>query len=292
MNNFILILLAYTVFSCQPSDRHPVSPEAGAPSPFTYDLAKPQRQWTLPPALDEISGNFWLDSTHHLVIEDLRPSLYVISLGEKAVIEKEIIYKKDTAKKFDIEDITAIGNTAYALRSHGVIYKIENWRATTKFTKIETFLSKENNPEGLCYDPVSGNLLIACKGVSGMESEKKSARVVYMFDTRVDTLIATPFMVIRRSKLREMGGADMEFNPSAIAVHPVTHEIYILSTRGSKCLARFSREGELLSIQFIDANLMPQPEGMCFSPSGTLYISSEGKDSRGKICEFVPAKKG
>ena len=79
----------------------------------------------------------------------------------------------------------------------------------------------------------------------------------------------------------------LEFNPSAIAVHPVTHDIYLLSTRDNKCMAVYSHQGILKAFQYIDAELMPQPEGICFSPDGKLYISSEGKKGEpGNLFEF------
>ena len=41
------------------------------------------------------------------------------------------------------------------------------------------------------------------------------------------------------------------------------------------------------AVQFIDKELMPQPEGICFSPEGKLYISSEGKKGEpGNLFEF------
>ena len=80
----------------------------------------------------------------------------------------------------------------------------------------------------------------------------------------------------------------LEFFPSAIAVHPFTHDIYILSTKDNKCMARYDYKGKLLSHQFIDKELMPQPEGICFSPEGTLYISTQGRHGKAAaIFEYV-----
>jgi hypothetical protein len=42
-------------------------------------------------------------------------------------------------------------------------------------------------------------------------------------------------------------------------------------------MARYSHDGQMLSMDFIDKDMMLQPEGICFAPDGTLYISSEGK---------------
>ena len=52
-------------------------------------------------------------------------------------------------------------------------------------------------------------------------------------------------------------------------------------------MAVFSHDGVLKSYQTIDKEMMPQPEGICFSPDGKLYISSEGKKGEpGNLFEF------
>ena len=82
----------------------------------------------------------------------------------------------------------------------------------------------------------------------------------------------------------------LNFNPSAIAVHPVTHDVYLFQ-REIISAWQFSPTMVILkSFQFIDKDLMPQPEGICFSPEGKLYISSEGKKGEpGNLFEFDPS---
>ena len=247
--------------------------------PMLYDLAHPQRKWRLPEELLEISGNSFIDSNHLLVIEDLRPNLYLINLKDTAAtIEKKIPFKDDpSGKKFDVEDVVLVDNTAYALWSHGSIYKITDWQSKPQVKEIKTFLSKENNTEGICYDPVTKNILIACKNNAGEEDEKKSTRGIYQFNMANDSVSETPFMLIHKKDFKAVTGEKINLYPSAIAVHPITHDIYILSTKETKCLAVFSHDGTLKNFQLIDRNILLQPEGMCFAPNGTLYISSEGK---------------
>jgi uncharacterized protein YjiK len=228
--------LALSFYSCKPNNNiknnNPVivklppnnssanSTPAGKGT-FNYDLKTPDRTWKLPAPLVEVSGNTWLDKDHLILIEDLNPDLYLIKIDDKnATLEKTIPFQKDDKDKFDIEDVCMVGDKVYALWSHGSLFEINNWNANPDVTEINTGLTKKNNTEGLCYDPV-------------------------------------------------------------------THEIYLLSTRDNKCMAVFNREGSLLSFQFIDKDLMPQPEGICFSPEGKLYISSEGKKGDpGNLFEF------
>ncbi len=257
-------------------------------SDFNYDLKKPTQSWRLPSELVEVSGNTWVDKDHLILIEDTRPDLYLIKLeGKKAILEKKIPFQNDTKKKFDIEDVTLVDNVVYALWSHGVLFKISNWQSKPDVLPIATSLSKENNTEGLCYDPVTKKLLIACKDASGLEGEKKSAKAVYLFDMASQKLEADPFLKIEEKDFKALVGDKIKMNPSAIAVHPKTHDVYILSTRDTKCMAVFDRDGRLKSFQFIDEEMMPQPEGICFSPEGILYISSEGKKGEpGNLFQF------
>ena len=75
------------------------------------------------------------------------------------------------------------------------------------------------------------------------------------------------------------------FRPSAIAIHPLTDEIYITSSVG-KLLVVLDREGLISDVHALNPALFRQPEGICFSPEGDLYISNEGKEGKGYILKF------
>jgi uncharacterized protein YjiK len=155
------------------------------------------------------------------------------------------------------------------------------------YKRFQLFYPKKNNTEGLCYDPVTKKLLIANKDDSGLKNEKKSTKAVYSFDMASQKLDVNPFLIIKEKDFETIAGDKIKFNPSAIAVHPKTNDIYILSTRDTKCMAVFSRDGKLKSFKLIDEDLMPQPEGICFSSEGVLYISSEGKKGEpGNLFQF------
>ena len=243
-----------------------------------YDLSNPQQKWVLPNELLEISGNTWIDNNHLLVIEDLHPNLYYLRLDKDVpTIEKTIPFETASDKKVDIEDVTSYGNAIYALWSHGVIYKVTNWNTNPVTKELPTSLDKKNNTEGICADPTTGDLLIACKNESGIEDAKKSSRAIYEFDLSKEKLKDNPFLVLTKKDLKEAVGEKLEFNPSGIAIHPTTNDIYILSTKGTKGLLQYTHDGKFKSFQPINEDLMPQPEGICFAPDGKLYISTEGK---------------
>ena len=290
-----LLLTVPLFFSCHNSHTDNTSTDKiqtipKTPENYSYALDKPDRTRKLPDALAEVSGNTWMDSAHLILIEDLHPNLYFVKLTDTAaVLEKTVSFEQTDKEKTDIEDVAYTGDAVYALWSHGVLFKITDWESKPTIQTIETGLDKKNNTEGLCFDPVSKYLLIACKDDAGEDDEKKSDKGIYQFDPVASKLISPPFMTIRKKDFKELTGEKLKFNPSAIAVHPITHDIYILTTRDNKGLAVFTHEGVLKSYQPMDKLLMPQPEGICFSASGIMYISSEGKKGEsGNLFEFSP----
>jgi uncharacterized protein YjiK len=257
---------------------HPKDSSVSAKRGIQYDLSKPQKKWVLSDTLSEISGIVWLDDSHLLAIEDLRPNLYLLNLQDSATIQKTVQFRDMSKDKFDIEDVAVIGTTAFALWSHGSIYRVDNWEGDKKVKEFETPLSKKNNTEGLCFDPVSKQLLIACKDDAGVTDEKKSTRAVYSYDLSKDKMIDTPKFLIEKKDF-EKSDEKIDFNPSAIAVHPITHDIYMLSTKDSKCVARYSYDGQFMGVEVFDKTMLPQPEGLCFAPDGTMYVSTEAKNN-------------
>lgn len=257
-----------------------------------YKLTDPDEEWKLPEDLVEVSGNTWVDDNHLILIEDLHPELYLIQLnGDKADLEKKIPFAETEKDKYDIEDVVLTGNVVYALYSHGTIFRVDGWNGTSPKTEtFKTFLKKENNAEGLCYDPVSKKLLVACKEDPGIKGADKFTKAIYSFDPAKGKMDKDPFMVITEDMFKSLNDDKLDFYPSAIGVHPLTNDIYILSTKDTKCLAVFSHDGKKLkSFQYIDKDLMPQPEGICFAPDGTMYISSEGKKGDpGNLFRFKP----
>ena len=253
---------------------------------FSYDLKKPTHSWVLPSELVEVSGNTWMDKNHLILIEDLNPNLYYVKFDDKtATLEKTVPFAETEKDKVDIEDVTIVDNVVYALWSHGALYKITNWQNKPEVEKIKTGLSKDNNTEGLCFDPVTKLLLIALKDNPGTGDDSEKA--VYSFNVEKSQLSEKPFMVIHPKDFKPITGNDLSFNPSAIALHPITHDIYMLTTRDNKGMAVFTHDGVLKSYQSIDKELMEQPEGMCFNPQGKLIISSQGKKGDpGNVFEF------
>ncbi|HKC37070.1 MAG TPA: SdiA-regulated domain-containing protein [Chitinophagaceae bacterium] len=246
-----------------------------------YDLLHPTGKWVLSDSLSEISGIGFLKNERLLAIEDIHPILYELKLGDStAVIVNKIEFRETDKEKFDFEDLAVVRDTVYALWSHGAIFKIVKRKKGVTSERTKTWLKKENNTEGLAYDPVSDNLLVACKDETGLEDVKKSTRAIFEFDTKADSLKPDPFMLINKSDFENVAGEKIDFYPAAIAVHPVTHDIFIISTKDTKCIAQFTHDGKLKAFDYLDKEMLPQPEGICFDTKGNLYISTEARHGK------------
>src|SRR5689334_3809603 len=106
---YSLPVAALIIFSCNSNssantkkgDTTVTAEKGTAEASFSYDLAKPEKKWTLPDDLLEVSGITWIDNNHLLAIEDLRPNLYLLNLDKNAQIEKTIPFHETSKEKFD-----------------------------------------------------------------------------------------------------------------------------------------------------------------------------------------------
>ncbi len=65
--------------------------------------------------------------------------------------------------------------------------------------------------------------------------------------------------------------------------------IYLVSHAGKQLLV-YDEEKRIKAFIPLDKSLFKQPEGICFSPEGTLFISNESQGGRGNILTFKPTK--
>jgi uncharacterized protein YjiK len=258
----------------------------------------------MPASLEEISGISWTGKGTLACIQDEDGIVYCYSLEDEKVIS-EVKFGKDG----DYEDIAIVKNTAYVLKSNGHIFRIKNFKKDEiKVKRYKTLLSKKNDAEGMVYNSSQNRLLIACKGSPSIEKGNpyEGYRAVYAFDLETKQLLEEPVYLIDLRKVdgyRDQGKFTQfssklakilgitdpygNFRPSGMAIHPLTDEFYVISSVG-KLLIVLDKEGYILGVQALNPNLFRQPEGICFSPDGDLYISNEGRGGKGYVLKFNP----
>ena len=248
---------------------------------FPYKLNLPDQTWKLPHSLFEISGLSFVDDNRLACVQDEKGIIYLFSLTD-GKIESEIVFGDNG----DYEGIEIVEKDAWVLQSKGSLIRVTDYqqKGAPVVKKYPTALSGKNDTEGLAYDPVSKSLLIACKEQPFTEGPiREDYRSVYSFSLESGLLQPEPFLLISVDSLR----STKNFKPSGIAIHPATGHIYIMGSVG-KLLLVYDRNKELLAIVKLSPQLFPKPEGICFSPDGTLYISSEGAGGSGTILKFKP----
>lgn len=260
---------------------------------FPYDLRYPAQQFVLPDELREVSGLAFFDNNTLICIQDEKGKLFFYDLTEKK-ITKQVKFWDDG----DFEDITLVDNVVYALRSDGLIVEIENFtlREKVKATKHWTSLSLKNDCEGMCYDSATNSLMVALKELTGIrESENHQGfKAIYSFDLNTKQLSEKPVYLIEISSLHipekypsksKKETDEVQFKPSAIAIHPTTNEIYVLASVGKKLIV-INRNGKVIYKTSLDKKLFLQPEGITFAPDGTLFIANESSEGSGKLLKF------
>ncbi|MEO0733926.1 MAG: SdiA-regulated domain-containing protein, partial [Bacteroidota bacterium] len=245
---------------------------------FAFDFDQADRIVTLPNDLQEISGLApWRQDHEVLAIQDEDGEIFVVNATSGKVI-RSFKFGKDR----DYEGIARHKDTLYVLERDGDIHRVNYREGLNKVDseKIETDFSYRNDTEGICYDPVTGNLLIVPKEeeLNPQESDV-SRRGVYSFDLTSHRLYPQPIGYVDEYAVGEaIFGSRKPYHikPSGVAVDPITEDLYVLASVG-KIMVVIDRESEIKHIELLREKVFGQPEGITFNASGDLYISSEGR---------------
>ncbi|NQZ74809.1 MAG: SdiA-regulated domain-containing protein [Ekhidna sp.] len=255
-----------------------------------YDLKKPTQKYFMPYVLEEISGLTFLPPNSVLAVDDESGKIFQYDFSEKNIIHS-IAFNKSG----DYEGVELVEDTVYVLKSEGDVFRFPfGQEKKTLAIKEENLLSAKNDTEGLGFNPKTKQLIIACKEKGGIGEAKLKGRAFYTMDISSLEIGENPDFVIGPNELIGFWSSNrpyqyekerVKFKPSAIAVHPTSGHYYILSSVG-KLLIVTSSKGEILATYPISPRVLGQPEGICFSPKGDLYISSEGEGDRGYVLKF------
>jgi uncharacterized protein YjiK len=272
----LLILLFGTLFlyACEPKkQKQGENTETKfQPIPIPYHLEMEGERYDLPKKLKEISGLSYYKNNQLACVNDEDGKVFIYDLTKKEVVEK-IPFGKDG----DYEGIEVVDNEVFILKSNGKIngFKIgEAYERTIDCTDPDVI-----EYEGLGYDPKNKRLLLAAKE---RVKDKDDKKMIYAYD--FDRKVLFKNIAIPQEQITdEANGKD--FRPSGIAVNPLTGQYFILASDGKKLLV-LSENGQKEALISLNPKFFKQPEGICFSPDGTLFIASEGKDGDGYILAF------
>jgi uncharacterized protein YjiK len=250
------------------------------PTRLPFNLKEPVYQVELPDKLSEISGLTWYQPELLAAVEDEEGVIYLIQPATGS-IQCELRF----AGPGDFESIAYNNGCFYVLTSSGLLYTVDHLDPTVS-TRAKTSLTWRNDVEGMCYDTVSDLLLIACKEQPSTRLAKdEKGKAVYALDINENRLIVPPAFTIKKKYLEPFLGEKPTFKPSAIAIDPITCNLYVLASVG-KLLIVVSPDGTVLAVERLKPKQFRQPEGIAFSPEGHLFISNEAKGKNPTLYTF------
>lgn len=262
---FLLFAALFLSLGCKAQkSRHFISPD-------NYDLNHPYKM-QMPADLNEISGIVYYPRDKSIfAISDATGWLYKIYPTHNLAIKKWKF-----AKNNDFEDIQLVDSTFYVLASSGDIFSMRFVNAGLLKVESYHFPEKGNNEfESLYYDASTGSLNMLCKDC---EPDKKKSISIWRFQIADKSYQLSPVAIDVTIIAKDLGLDKVKIKPSATAIHPLTKELYILSSV-NKLLIISDTNGKTKGVYPLDPAIFKQPEGIAFSPAGDLLISNESHES-------------
>lgn len=289
---FSASLLASSVtFANDPVNDNPSLPFGQDPNPaLPYDLNYPYAYFELDEILKNISG-----------LSPTSDPNTVASLGSDE--GKMYMINKKTGKiassaffvtEGDFQAVEFVRDTAFALKSNGQLYKIWNLRGAQKNVKmVKTNFPRTASLSGLTYDMANNRLLISAKG----QKEGEFSREIYAYDVKTGQSSPEPvyeitlasfkgflsnksdkqYVKLREDYVSRPNTKGFDFVPSSIAVHPMTGNLYVVSSVNQVLLV-LDAQGEIVEMTKLKKDSHLQPQAICFDEEGTMYIANEAKD--------------
>jgi hypothetical protein len=257
-----------------------------------YKLNQPDEVFRLPAELREISDVSTMNATSLVCIQDEKGILYTYHLKKAEVTASDSFYLDN-----DYEGIAVVKRDVYVLQSDGTLLEIKQGVKKPQSVKLyPTNIGAKNN-EGLCYDKKNNRLLISNKSRSTNDTRDK--RMIYAFDLGKMELLPDPVMEINIPEIKaylvtKYGLLDSVANririrPSAIAIHPITGKLYVISATGF--LLCIYNEGRFEQAEMLDPQLFNKAEGICFLKNGDMMVSNEGQNGTATLLRFIYHKK-
>jgi uncharacterized protein YjiK len=270
----VVILGVFFIYACTPKKQKEdsKSSEKIESVNLPYDFENPSERYTLPQKLKEISGLSYFKNNQLVCVNDEEGKIFVYDLSKKEIVDK-IPFGKDG----DYEGVEVVGDEVFVLKSNG---RVKGFKIGLPFEReIDCTNPDVIEYEGLAYDPKTKHLLLAAKE---RVKDKDDKKMIYAYDFKKKVLFKN-IAIPEEQVIDNVNGK--EFKPSGIAVHPKTGQIFIIASTGKKLLV-LAEDGRKEALISLNPKTFRQPEGICFSPEGDLFISSEGKDGDGYILKF------
>jgi len=109
------------------------------------------------------------------------------------------------------------------------------------------------------------------------EVDKNTVTSTYSFDPQ-SYVYGNSYSIDTKQVADQISPGSTRFKPSGASVNPATGELYIISSI-NKLLVIADRNGTPKEIYQLDPAIFIHPEGIAFTPMGSLFISNEADET-------------
>ncbi|RYZ22518.1 MAG: hypothetical protein EOO16_08835 [Chitinophagaceae bacterium] len=251
-------------------------------SPKGYVLPRPEIHF-LDKKLNEISGLFYLrGEASMLAIADDKKHIYRVYTDGR----DDDYYEETFGESADYEDVVKVDSTVFVLSSDGTVFETRRTDTglythsyTLKVPVAEEAGKRKDGTtvdfETMYYDSTAGGLVLLSKSIKG--ESKQGIRSAWRFNLATRSFDPKPFYSFQLKDISQtLKDGQVEFKPSAAAIHPFTKDLYVLSSAGHLLVVADLR-GKVRAAYRLNPSFYPQAEGIAFAENGDMYISNEAK---------------
>ncbi|MFT3935415.1 MAG: SdiA-regulated domain-containing protein [Chitinophagaceae bacterium] len=285
MKNIAWLLLPFFLLLTESACTEP--PEAV--NPPGYNLAKPV-VFNMPSVLEEISGIAFNNGNTETVYaeQDEEGKLFYFHLGDKEVTHTKF------SKRGDYEDVAICNGWVIMLRSDGVFFTFPLKEIANKDAgnvQEQDGLLPAGEYESLYADEANQQLYLLCKNCSADKSSGSVSGHIFALSADGKLSKKSQFSVDEKAIAQLAGKDNIKLKASGMAMNPVTHQWYILSSV-NRLLLIADAQWKPVSVHALNPGLFTQPEGIAFDKAGNMYIANEkGNAELGTILLFKYQKK-
>lgn len=247
-----------------------------------FDLQHPNSVQTLPMGIQPFSDITLFDSTHLIGLDEKNGSLFMYDMVANSVSP---FLSWDLGAK--ICNISTMDSTLLLVDDAKHIHFLYSPydEASLKTLNLD---NEQFEATSVCIHQESHRLFLMTSNEERTEGYSSSS--VYAYNLNQQKLNAQPLFSISGEDIEAFAIQNkliaphsdlsiiddtlesMNFTPSAIAVHPKTNEIYVLS-RGDHSLVVFNQFGEIVNFTSLDKTTFSNPSAMTFKKNGDLVIT-------------------
>lgn len=252
---------------------------------YDYDDAtksyKIVNRWELPDELKEISGLYWVGDNKVACVQDEDGIIYVYDL-DKAMVTNKYKFADDG----DYEALCFKDGEYWVAESNGKLFYVKSLESAELNTEsYDLEFEYRNNIEGLAVNR-DGKLWLSVKERNlNNEGDYKG---VYAFDPISKKLNKEPILKIMyndpKFEVLKTNNPRKLIRPSDLAFSPNSDDLFVLDAEFQKVLI-VDPKGSIKELHLLDPEEFEQPEGICFSPSGRMFISNESLSGPANILE-------